>query len=143
MIAIDTNILVHAHRRDASLHTEASHCIRELAEGSVPWCICFHSLVEYYGIVTHPKIWSDPSTPFQAADQISAWRESPRLRLIAESADDINPLMDLAKKSKTAGPMIHDARIASCCLANGVTCLWTVDREFGRFPELRVKNPLV
>jgi predicted nucleic acid-binding protein len=51
--------------------------------------------------------------------------------------------MDLAMKSKTTGPKIHDARIASCCLTNGVNELWTIDRDFSRFPELRTKNPLL
>lgn len=143
MIALDTNILVHAHRKDASLHAEASECLHQLTRNSTPWCICFHSLVEFYGISTHPKIWDTPSTPFQAADQISAWKETPNLRIITESTNSIDDLMSLAQKSKILGPMIHDARIASCCLTNGVNELWTIDRDFSRFPELRTKNPLL
>ena len=36
-----------------------------------------------------------------------------------------------------------DARIAACCLVNGVSELWTVDRDFSRFPALRTRNTLV
>ena len=35
-----------------------------------------------------------------------------------------------------------DARIAAICLSHGVTELWTVDRDFSRFPDLRVRDPL-
>ena len=143
MIALDTNILVHAHRRDASLHAEARDCVRELAEGTSPWFVCFHSLVEFYGVVTHPKIWDQPSTPGEVAAQIEAWRESPTLRLLTDLPEHIAPLMALADTAKVAGPMIHDARIASCCLSYGVRELWTVDRDFSRFPALSTRNPLV
>ena len=40
-------------------------------------------------------------------------------------------------------PAFHDARIAAICLSHGVRELWTADRDFGRFPDLRVRNPLV
>ncbi len=143
MIALDTNLLVHAHRRDASLHDEANACVKRLAEDPGPWGICFHSLIEFYGVVTHSRIWSRASTPSQVEDQIAAWRESPSLRILVESPDDIRKLMDLSKAAKVVGPMIHDARIASCCLVNGIRELWTVDRDFSRFSELRVRNPLV
>jgi len=143
MIALDSNILVHAHRRDASLHLEAQACVRTLAEGSSPWFICFHSLVEFYGVATHPRIWHQPSTPGEVAAQIEAWRESPTLRLLTDLPEHLAPLMTLAGTAKVAGAMIHDARIANYCLSYGVRELWTVDRDFSRFPALPTRNPLV
>ncbi len=143
MIALDTNILVHAHRKDASLHAEAKGCVRELAEAAAPWCICFHSLIEFYGIVSHSKIWELASTPQQAADQIAAWRESPSLRILTELPEHIDQVMTLAETGKVTGPMIHDARIAACCVTHGVNLLWTLDRDFSRFPQLQVRNPLL
>ena len=44
---------------------------------------------------------------------------------------------------KVAGPLVHDARIAALCLDHGVHEFWTADRDFARFPDLRVRNPLV
>ncbi len=41
------------------------------------------------------------------------------------------------------GPHVHDARIAALCRVHGVEELWTADRDFGRLPELTVRNPLV
>ena len=143
MIALDTNILVHAQRRDASLHHEAANCIRRLAEGAHPWAICFHGLVEFYGVASQPRIWATPSTPEQIGDQIAAWRESPSLRILCDTIHDIESLMEIGKKAKVTGAMIHDARIATCCLNNGIRELWTVDRDFGRFSGLKTVNPLV
>lgn len=143
MIAIDTNILVHAHRRDASLHEAAASCLRGLAEAPSPWAICYHSFIEFYGIVSHPRVWTRPSTSAVIENQISAWRESPSLRILTDSAADLNSLWKLAAGSKVKGAMIHDARIANCCLINGIRELWTIDRDFSRFQGLRTRNPLV
>jgi predicted nucleic acid-binding protein len=38
---------------------------------------------------------------------------------------------------------VHDARVAAICRDHGVRELWTSDRDFSRFPQLTVVNPLV
>lgn len=43
---------------------------------------------------------------------------------------------------KMLGPRVHDARVAALCLQHGVTELWSLDRDHGRIPELKVQNPL-
>jgi hypothetical protein len=44
---------------------------------------------------------------------------------------------------QVSGPQVHDARVAALCRLHGVRELWTADRDFSRFPGLKVKNPLV
>ena len=142
MIALDTNILVHAHRRDSSLHESAFAALRDLAESGKPWGICYHCLIEFYGVVTNRRIWSQPSNPSQAIQQINAWRESPSLRLLLDSASSLNELESIVCDAGVEGALIHDARIVACCLDNAVAELWTVDRDFSRFPKIRTRNPL-
>ena len=143
MIALDTNILVHAHRADASLHDKAKEVVRSLAESPAPWAICYHSLIEFHAVVTRARLWQTPSTPEQATDQIQAWRESPSLRILLDSEDALDSLIGLAKESRVSGPTIHDARIVACCQSHGVSELWTVDRDFSRFPSIKTSNPLL
>jgi predicted nucleic acid-binding protein len=50
-------------------------------------------------------------------------------------------LLELLVRARVAGPKVHDARIAALCLDHGVSELWTVDRDFSRFP-LVTRNPL-
>lgn len=142
MIALDTNLLVHAHRRDASLHRRALVLVKELAEAPVPWAVCYHSLVEFHAVVTRRGLWNNPSTPEAAIDQVRAWRGSPSLRILHDSDESLDLLHQLAIEGAVTGGMIHDARIASCCLIHGINELWTVDRDFSRFPGLRCRNPL-
>ena len=143
MIAVDTNLLVHAHQRQADLHQSAKEVMRRLAESPTPWAICFHCLVEFYAVVTHAALWRVPSTAEQALDQIAAWRASPSLRILIDSEDALDRIGEMAVAAHIRGGQIHDARIAACCLTYGVKELWTLDRDFSRYPELRTSNPLV
>jgi len=142
MIAVDTNILVYAHREDSPFHSKANQLVTKLAEGVTPWAVPWSCIHEFFSIVTHPRIF-DPPSPLQTAlDQISAWLDSPSIMLISETHGYWEILEDTIRSSQTKGPMIHDARIAAICIQQGVTELLSADRDFGRFNKLIVINPL-
>jgi toxin-antitoxin system PIN domain toxin len=143
MIAVDTNILVYAHRRDSPFHDVAGRRVTELAEGRAAWALPWPCLHEFIGIVTHPRIYKAPTPLARAVDQVDAWLESPRVQLLAESGEHWPALKPLLRAARVAGPQVHDARIAALCLQHGVRELWTADRDFGRFAALRAVNPLV
>lgn len=143
MIAVDTNILVYAHRRDAEFHHAATQCLRELAEGRSAWAIPWPCLHEFFAITTHPKIYDPPSTREQAITQLDAWLASPTLFLLHESPDYWARLKPMLIAGKVTGPMVHDARVATLCLAHGARELWTADRDFNRFRPLKTRNPLL
>lgn len=143
MIAVDTNILVYAHREDAEWHTAAYEKVRQLAEGNVAWAIPWPCIHEFLAIVTHPRIYRPPSPLAAAIDQIDAWLESRTLVLLTESNEHWPQLRELLLGGKAVGAKVHDARIAALCLQHGVRQLWSADRDFGRFPDLPVVNPLI
>jgi predicted nucleic acid-binding protein len=78
-----------------------------------------------------------------AIDQVEAWLESPSLSVLAETAGYWPELRGMLDQGRISGPQIHDARVAAICRDHGVRELWTADRDFGRFPNLNVRNPLV
>lgn len=143
MIAVDTNILVYAHREDSEWHAAANARLIELAEGRLPWAIPWPCTHEFLSIVTHPKIYAPPSPMKAAMDQVQAWLESPSLVWLAESDDHWNTLKEMLKTGRVVGPKVHDARVAALCLQHGVRELWSADRDIGRFPSLTTTNPMV
>jgi uncharacterized protein len=143
LIAVDSNILVYAHRRDSSFHERAEACLADRAQARLPWAIPWPCVYEFLGVVTHPKIYSPP-TPLQlAVDQIEGWLAAPTLVLLGEASGYWPALCDLLKQSRVTGRRVHDARIAALCLHHGVSELWTTDRDFARFRRLKVVNPLL
>ncbi len=143
MIAVDTNILVYAHRRDSEWHAPARTVIAELSEGQRAWAIPWPCIHEFVAIVTHPRVYQPPSTLAQALAQVTAWLESPRMVLLAEAEGYWPRLEAIAEAGRVRGPLIHDARVAALCQLHGVRELWTADRDFGRFPDMRTRNPLI
>jgi len=143
MIAVDTNLLVYAHRTDAAEHAAALSVLRGLAEGRARWALPWPCIHEFIAIVTHPRIFSPPTPPPAALAQVDAWLESPVVTTLAESTGYWERLRDQIKTGAVAGARVHDARIAALCLHHGVRELWSADRDFGRFPQLAVRNPLI
>jgi uncharacterized protein len=143
LIAVDTNLLIYAHRRDSPWHERAAHCMRELAEGAAAWAIPWPCIHEFLAITTHERIFSPPSPMSKALQQVEAWLESPSVVLIAEGDGYWNALSELVTKSKVTGPRVHDARIAALCVSSSVRELWSADRVFSRFTALKTRNPLV
>jgi len=142
LIAVDTNVLVYAHRREPREHEKASRILTELAGGSTPWAIPWPCICEFFSVVTNTRIWKDSvSTAPEAWKQVEAWLGSPSLRLLSETADFASVLGDFATRPRALGPMIHDARVAALCLAHGVDVLLSRDRDFRLFPELRTRDP--
>jgi predicted nucleic acid-binding protein len=68
---------------------------------------------------------------------------SPTLVLLAESAQHWPTLKPLLAAGKIAGAQVHDAHIAALCLQHGVRELRSADRDFSRYPPLRVVSPVV
>lgn len=143
MQAIDTNILVYAHRREAAEHAAAIEVVRSLAEGAEPWAVPWPCLYEFFSMVTNPKIWREAaSTPSQAWAQVEAWLGSPSLRLLGETPEFGRLLARFLDRPRVRGGVVHDARVAALCVAHGVEELLTRDRDFSLFEELRTRNPL-
>jgi toxin-antitoxin system PIN domain toxin len=143
LIAVDSNILVYAHRPDSPFHAPAAARITTLAEGRAPWAIPWPCLHEFLAIVTRPRYY-DPPTPMpQAMEQVGSWLESPTLVVLTESQAHWETLRALLESAHVVGGRVHDARIAALCLEHGVRELWTADRDFSRFGGLVTLNPLV
>ncbi len=143
MIAVDANVLLYAHREDSPWHATAFARLASLAEGREAWGLPAPCVHEFLAIATHPRIF-DPPTPLATAlDYVAALLESPSVSILAEGEGYWPTLDAVLRSSNAVGPKVHDARIAALCLYHGVAELWTVDRDFNRFPQLVVRNPLV
>ncbi|MFT4230044.1 MAG: PIN domain-containing protein [Microbacterium sp.] len=142
MIAVDTNLLVYAHREDSPHHASASAVLRDLASGRAPWAIPWPCVHEFLAVVTHPRIYAPPTPASTAMAVVDALAALPNLRLLHESPAHLAELGDLLARGDVTGARVHDARIAAICLAHGVGELWSADRDFSWFPRLRTRNPL-
>ena len=140
MIAIDTNLLVYAHRARVPEHRAARRAI-EQAAASDGWGIAAPSVPEFWAVVTHPEAAGRPSSPAQASGFIRA--------LTAAGAEIWLPgpgfadrLLQVAGDLGVSGPRVFDLQIALVAFEGGATELWTHDKAFVKIPGLAVRDPL-
>ena len=143
MIAVDTNILVYAHRREMPLHQQALAAMEKLMQNSPAWGVAWPCLHEFIAVVTNPRIFKTPTPLTVAFECARSWEQGGNLYFFSEGPDYLGLLESVAKPAAIQGSKIHDARIAALCLHHGVDELWSCDRDFSLFPRLKVKNPLV
>jgi toxin-antitoxin system PIN domain toxin len=143
VIALDTNLLVYAHRPDSNWHERSRDLIAAIGEAAAPWSIPWPCLHEFIGVVTHARIFNPPTPLEVALDQVDAWLESPTLILLSESPMYWQTFRRVLANANTTGPRVHDAKIAALCQLHGIDELWSADRDFNRFSGVRIRNPLV
>ena len=133
MIAVDTNILVYAHREEFPLHVQALARLVELAEGSEPWALPAFCIAEFLRLVTHPRLLDPPSTMQDALAAIEGLLESPRLMVLNPGPHFWPMLADIVRQADVRGNLLYDAQIVAVCRENGVTDILSEDRDFSRF----------
>ena len=142
MIAVDSNILVYAHKRDAPFSAQARAALADLAGSAGSWAIPWPCMHEFFSVVTHPRVFSPPSSTAQAIAQLAAWADAPNVRLLSEGPDHLATVSGLLAATGLVGSAVHDAKIAAICLDHGVRALLTMDRDFSRFPGLKTTSLL-
>lgn len=143
MIAIDTNLLVFAHRGDASHHERVMEALTPIFEAAAPWAIPWPCVHEFLAISTNSRIYKPASTLDQALAFMKSLLDSPGCHVLSEGPSHFEKLAEITRAGRVSGARIHDARIAAICLQHGVRELWSADRDFSSFPQLKVRNPLI
>jgi toxin-antitoxin system PIN domain toxin len=142
VLAVDTNVLIYAHRADSPHHAESAALMRDLCEGVHPWVLPWPCLHEFLSVVTRGDRFMRPSTASEAFAQIEVWTSAPSCLTASETSRHIEMLQQVIVESGAQGRDVHDAKIASICLEHGVDTILTNDAAFERFRPLRARNPL-
>ena len=141
MQAVDTNVLVYAEIVSSRHHVPARELLGTLAEGARPWAIPWPCLYEFVRVVTHPRVYHPPMPLGLALADLRTLLASPSLVLLSETPRHTEVMAAVLEASGVRGNLVHDAHIAALCVEHGVAELLSGDRDFARFPGVRVTNP--
>ena len=139
MIAVDTNVLVYAHREESPQHQRALARLRQLAEGAETWALPVFSLGEFVRVVTHP-VFHPPSTLDEATAALEGLLASPSLLVLTPAERYWQLLKEALAEARATGNLAFDAQIVAVCREHGVHTLLTEDRDFHRFGDFRVEH---
>lgn len=141
MIALDSNLLIYAHRRAVPQHQAAQAAIMRAAASGLGWGIPLSCAFEFWSVVTHPRASGGPSSGKQAHRFIESLRRS-GAELWAPGATLWDRLARIGVKKRVFGPHVFDLSVALTALECGATEIWTHDATFVGVRGLRVHDPL-
>jgi toxin-antitoxin system PIN domain toxin len=142
MIALDTNLLIYAHRAATSEHRAAQAAIEAAASSRSGCGIAAPSVAEFFSVVTHPAASGRPSTPEEAAAFLRELRDEAGVAIWSQGPGFADRLLQTAADLGVHGVRIFDLQIALCALDAGACELWTHDGRFLKVPGLRLRDPL-
>lgn len=138
MIAVDTNILVYAHREEMPAHRSATERLRRLVEGNAPWALPIFCIGEFVRVVTHPRVFRPPSSLDQALGFVEHILGSPAARLLTPGPEFPDRFAQTCRDADARGNLVFDAQIAATCVEHGVREILSEDRNFARFGDVDV-----
>ena len=141
MIALDTNILVFAHRQGTRHHAESLDLLRRLSTGPAPYALFWPSLYEFLRVVTHHRVFDPPSTPARALQAVADLLAPPGVRALSETSSHGEILRRILGETPITGNLMHDAHLVALAIEHGVHEILTLDGDFRRFPQVASRDP--
>ena len=141
MVLLDVNILVYAHRQDSRHHREYLDWLEDLINSDQSYGLSDLILSGFLRVVTHPKVFNSPSTIDKAFAFIQQLRDQPNCTLITPGPRHWEIFCRLCRTSGIKGNLVPDAFLAALAIESGSEFV-TADRDYHRFPGLRIRHPL-
>ncbi len=142
MIAVDTNLLVYAHRATVPEHPSAQAALERASRDRRGWGTTASCVAEFWSVVTHARAAGRPSKPDEARRFLRSLVDEGGLELWSPGPGFGARLLQMAAELEISGPRIFDLQIALTAFDSGATEIWSHDRSFASFPGLRTRDPL-
>lgn len=141
MLLCDVNVLVYAHREDAPDHEAYRAWLEDVINGAAAYGIVDLVLSGFLRVVTHPRVFRQPTPLTQALAFVEELRSQPNAVVVRPGPHHWEIFTRLCTAGGAKGNLIPDAYLAALAIESGSDWI-TTDRGFGRFPELRWRHPL-
>lgn len=147
MIVLDANVLLYAYDSTSLHHRRAAEWITQVFSGSEPVGIPWQTVISFLRVVTNPRLPGDRYTVEEGIAVVERWLEQPCVRLLGPQTEGRGELYwsilkQTIQEGQARGPLLGNAHLAALTTATGGV-LYSTDQDFGRFPRLRWKNPLL
>lgn len=133
MLLLDVNVLVGAQRNDESPHSrEMRRWLDEALTAHQPIGVSELALSAMVRIVTHPRVFTHPSTPSEAIAFADALLAAGQVSIVRPGARHWPIFTGLVLEHRLRGNDVPDAYFAAVALERGATMV-TADQGFRRF----------
>ena len=130
---IDVCIVVAAHRADHPHHEPARQLLDETFSDGFAYCA--HTRNGFVRLVTHPRLFPQPTSTRLALAAWQAWIERPTARAVHDSEHAHTIFCQLCQDNAASGNRIYDWYLAALAISNHLP-LWSTDDDFAGIPNL-------
>jgi toxin-antitoxin system PIN domain toxin len=141
VILVDANLLLYAYDPSCSQHKAARVWFEGVLSGTEHVALAWPTILAFLRISTSPRLLEHPLSIQEAVSAVSEWLERPMVTVLNPGDRHWEILRELMMTGQARGPLVSDASLAALALEHGAA-IATADRDFARFPGLRVVNPL-
>ncbi len=138
---LDVNVLVYAADQTSNRHTRARALLDHVATSPAITYLLWPVLLGYVRIITHPLILQSPLSPEAAIADIDELVHRPQIVTVGEGERFWETFKRVATTAAPRGNLVPDAHLVALMAENGVSTIWTGDRDFRRFSGISVKDP--
>jgi toxin-antitoxin system PIN domain toxin len=140
VILVDANVLLYAYHPRAEAHERCRAWVEQAFSGAEAVCLAWITVLAFVRISTNPRVFEQPLLADEALAIVSSWLERPAVSVLEAGEACWGIFRQLVVDAQVSGPLVMDAFLAALALENGAT-LATTDRDFTRFPGLKLLNP--
>ncbi len=141
MILTDANLLLYTYNVDAAEHDISRQWLETQLSGPNLFCFAWQTLTAFIRISTNQRAFAAPLSIKEVIGIVTEWLERPQTVLLTPGEKHWAIFQQLLESGQTTGPLVMDAHLAALALEHGAA-LASSDRDFSRFPELKLINPL-
>jgi uncharacterized protein len=140
VILVDANVLLYAYDPRSTAHQRCRAWVERAFSGEEPVAIAWVTLLAFVRISTSARVYERPLLASEALAIVASWLGRPAVSVLEAGETCWEVFRRLVTEGQAAGPLVMDAFLAALALDNGAA-LATTDRDFSRFPKLRLLNP--
>jgi toxin-antitoxin system PIN domain toxin len=141
MTLVDSNILLYAYDAGCLQHARCRAWIEDRFSSHEPVGLCWTTILSFLRLSTDSRVYRVPRTWPDARQIVDSWLAQPSASVLHPGGDHWTILCRMISAGQARGPLLMDAHLAALAVEHGAT-LCTNDRDFTRFPGLRLLNPL-
>jgi hypothetical protein len=141
MILVDANLLIYAIDSDSPRHRAARRWLEETLSGTARVGLAWIVIMAFLRITTRPGILQSPLSPAEALAYIDSWLRQPFVQSVGPGKNHWKVFRQLILGAGTAGNLTTDAHLAALAIEHGGV-IYSTDNDFGRFPGIKLVNPL-
>ena len=141
MKIIDTNLLVYAYVPALEQHAAAKRWLEQTLTEEESVGLAWVSVLGFLRVVTNPRIFRVPLLMERGVAVVDMWFEQQAVEIILPTPRHWTALREMLTMGQASGALTTDAHLAALAIEHGAT-VYSTDRDFLRFPGVRVVNPL-